>query len=181
MIEHEGIKYKYGVMDWRTAEADLLQWKHIYLAGRMHKPTLTLKTDSRMTLMLEKNLKIATNIAKRSAISKFGPNFKMMDFLREIVSISFDGDIRMFLGENQDKVDNIVRGQFSQLEQMYKPLIAENSDNFELPESIRADTIEGVRDKCRKIVRCTSFSQGWRSFLAGGVGRSFKYWMRKIS
>lgn len=38
-------KVKYGVVDKRAAMRDLLHWHHLYFAGRLHKPVLTLKSD----------------------------------------------------------------------------------------------------------------------------------------
>ncbi|KAJ1986243.1 Mitochondrial translocator assembly and maintenance protein 41, partial [Coemansia thaxteri] len=107
-IEVDGVMIKYGVVSVDTLSSDLLNWDTLYLAGRMHKPTLTLRRDPLMRISKQVNLTHAV----RAALLMLPRNFSNEELFRTIASLSFAGDFRMKIGgENPQKVQNIVEAQ----------------------------------------------------------------------
>jgi mitochondrial translocator assembly and maintenance protein 41 len=49
-----------------------------------------------------------------------------------ISNLSYDGDFRMILGENPNKVQNIVEGQVDLFRQLYSPVVNAQSNYMEL-------------------------------------------------
>jgi len=49
-----------------------------------------------------------------------------------ICNLSYDGDFRMLVGENPNKVRNIVEGQMELFRQLYAPVVAAQSNYMEL-------------------------------------------------
>jgi len=49
-----------------------------------------------------------------------------------ISNLSYDGDFRMILGENPNKVKNIVEGQVDLFRQLYSPVVNAQSNYMEL-------------------------------------------------
>lgn len=99
--------------------SDLLTWKTLYLAGRMHKPLRIIKDDARVRLTQQVNL----TSALRTALLTLPSNFSERDLFETITAISYDGDIRMLLpAENRSKVRNIVSKQASQFKELYQRL-----------------------------------------------------------
>ncbi|PVV00565.1 hypothetical protein BB560_005050 [Smittium megazygosporum] len=115
-----GTLLKYGVVSVDTLTSDLLEWDSLYLAGRMHKPTLTLNSDKFINLCAQVNL---TN-ALRIALLMLPKNFTELELFKQIVSISYIGDRRFsFGGENPRKIDNIVQAQINVLRDLYSSSI----------------------------------------------------------
>ncbi|KAJ1895375.1 Mitochondrial translocator assembly and maintenance protein 41 [Kickxella alabastrina] len=119
-IEINGVMVKYGVVSMDTLSSDLLNWDSLYLAGRMHKPTLTLRRDPLMRISKQVNLTHAV----RAALLMLPKNFSSTDLFQTITSLSFRGDFRMRVGgENPQKVRNIVDVQMPLFKSRYKSII----------------------------------------------------------
>ncbi|KAJ2701954.1 Mitochondrial translocator assembly and maintenance protein 41 [Coemansia sp. IMI 203386] len=119
-IEINGIMVKYGVVSMETLSSDLLNWDTLYLAGRMHKPTLTLRRDPLMRISKQVNLTHAV----RAALLMLPKNFTSDELFQAIASISFAGDFRMKIGgENPQKVRNIVEAQMPLFKSRYRSII----------------------------------------------------------
>ncbi|KAI8323520.1 Mmp37-domain-containing protein [Martensiomyces pterosporus] len=119
-VEIDGVVIKYGVVSMDTLSSDLLNWDTLYLAGRMHKPTLTLRRDPLMRISKQVNLTHAV----RAALLMLPKNFSSTDLFRTIASLSFAGDIRMKIGgENPRKVENIVEAQMPLFKSRYASII----------------------------------------------------------
>jgi len=56
--------------------------------------------------------------------------FTEIDLYKTITSLSYMGDIRMIIGENKNKIENIVGGNIGGFQQIYRPLILKNFSNF---------------------------------------------------
>ncbi|KAJ2780405.1 Mitochondrial translocator assembly and maintenance protein 41 [Coemansia javaensis] len=119
-VEINGVMVKYGVVSMDTLGSDLLNWDTLYLAGRMHKPTLTLRRDPLMRISKQVNLTHAV----RAALLMLPKNFSARDLFRTIAGLSFLGDFRMRIGgENPRKVDNIVDAQLPLFKARYGSIV----------------------------------------------------------
>ena len=54
---------KYGVVDVHRMVDDLCSWRHLYIAGRMHKPVVTVKEDARVSEAQQGNVRSAAAAA----------------------------------------------------------------------------------------------------------------------
>jgi len=119
-IEMNGVKIKYGVTSVDNLCSDLLNWKSLYLAGRMHKPIRIIKDDARVRLTQQVNLTSAV----RASLLQLPEEFSETQLFERIAGISYGGDPRMFLpAENRGKVGNIVRKQGPQFKELYHRLV----------------------------------------------------------
>ncbi|KAJ2557075.1 Mitochondrial translocator assembly and maintenance protein 41 [Coemansia sp. RSA 1933] len=136
-VELNGVMIKYGVVSMDALGSDLLNWDSLYLAGRMHKPTLTLRRDPLMRISKQVNLTHAV----RAALLMLPKNFGVEALFRTIASLSFAGDFRMKIGgENPNKVHNIVEAQLPLFKTRYSSII-EGLPNLEFigPELLQQD------------------------------------------
>lgn len=100
--------------------SDLLNWRSLYLAGRMHKPLRIIKDDARVRLTQQVNLTSAV----RAALLTLPQEFSETQLFERIAGISYSGDPRMLLpAENRGKVGNIVRKQGPQFKELYHRLV----------------------------------------------------------
>lgn len=111
---------KYGVTTVDNLCSDLLNWKTLYLAGRMHKPVRIIKDDARVRLTQQVNLTSAVRAALLTLPAEFSEN----QLFEAIARISYGGDPRMLLpAENRGKVGNIVHKQSTQFNELYHRLV----------------------------------------------------------
>lgn len=107
--------FKYGLIEKEDFMKDLASWKPFYVAGRFHKPVLSVKSDSFLDAAIYKNRKAAFLIA--CILSE------KLTTLHEIFctmcSLSYIGDFRMGIAENPNKVKNIVDGSYDLLQEIY--------------------------------------------------------------
>lgn len=87
----------------------------------MHKPTKTIIQEEDYSSIINRNLQSAVAMALlldgRSVISD-------KELFVNIASLSYLGDIRFALkGENKDKIINIVEGQYTNLQELYNPIL----------------------------------------------------------
>jgi translocator assembly and maintenance protein 41 len=99
-----------------TLCTDLLNWRTLYLAGRMHKPLRIIKDDARVRLTQQVNL----TSALRTALLMLPESFTQRELFSAIAGISYSGDPRMVLpAENRGKVENMVSRQEEQFRELY--------------------------------------------------------------
>ncbi|KAJ1673911.1 Mitochondrial translocator assembly and maintenance protein 41 [Spiromyces aspiralis] len=119
-LEIGGLRVKYGVTSVKNLSEDLLNWKTLYLAGRMQKPTLVVRDDPFIRVCGQVNLANAVRVA----LLMLPKNFTETELFTTIAGISYTGDARMMVGgENPNKVQNIVAGQLPILRQSYASII----------------------------------------------------------
>ncbi|KAJ6585000.1 Mmp37-domain-containing protein [Mycena capillaripes] len=119
-IPMAGVTIKYGVTTVDNLCSDLLNWRSLYLAGRMHKPLRIIKDDARVRLTQQVNLTSAV----RAALLTLPADFSETHLFERIAGISYLGDPRMMLpAENRGKVANIVRKQSPQFKELYHRLV----------------------------------------------------------
>ncbi|RDB18004.1 Phosphatidate cytidylyltransferase, mitochondrial [Hypsizygus marmoreus] len=139
-----GVRIKYGVTTIDNLCSDLLNWRTLYLAGRMHKPLRIIKDDARVRLTQQVNLTSAV----RAALLTLPHEFSETQLFEKIAGISYTGDPRMFLpAENRGKVVNIVRKQGPQFKELYHRLVV-GLPGVHWPahsSTIRQDTAPGAR------------------------------------
>lgn len=95
---------KYGVVETSDLRRDLLEWEVLYVAGRLHKPVQLLKSTEDLDLCMDAN----RDYAVHTALSMLPSRFSEQDLFMMIASLSYTGDPRMLIGENPQKVRNLV-------------------------------------------------------------------------
>ncbi|KAJ3554574.1 hypothetical protein NP233_g12392 [Leucocoprinus birnbaumii] len=119
-VPMNGVVIKYGVTSVDNLCNDLLNWRTLYLAGRMHKPLRIIKDDARVRLTQQVNLTSAV----RAALLTLPDSFSETQLFETIAGISYTGDPRMVLpAENRGKIGNIVRKQGGQFKELYQRLV----------------------------------------------------------
>jgi translocator assembly and maintenance protein 41 len=108
---------KYGVMSAADLCADLLTWRHLYGAGRLHKPVATLAADGRVAAAQAANLRAALDAALLLSPRRLSAGA----LARRIVGLSYAGDVRMGLAEDAAKVARIAAGSAAGLAALYGP------------------------------------------------------------
>ena len=103
---------------------DLQQWRYLYVAGRMHKPVLHMFQPTGSIL---KFIHLNYSHALHTALLCLPRNFSAIDLLKEIVAISYRGDLRMAFAEDPQKIHRIVGGQYELLWNIYHPLLTDLS------------------------------------------------------
>lgn len=93
---------KYGVIAERDLCDDLLDWSYLYIAGRLHKPVLWLKSpDEESTRSaLKENL----NNALHTSLLLLPDSFTKEELYTCVTSLSYIGDFRQYVGEDRNKV-----------------------------------------------------------------------------
>jgi translocator assembly and maintenance protein 41 len=110
---------KYGVVSIDKLCRDLIDWDTLYLAGRMHKPVKILRDDARVRLANQVNLTEAVRVALLTLPERFNE----VELYEKIAGISYVGDFRMVVGENPNKVHNIVHSQLDHFHRLYFSLL----------------------------------------------------------
>ncbi|CEP08102.1 hypothetical protein [Parasitella parasitica] len=118
-VQVNGMNIKYGVVSIDKLCKDLIDWETLYLAGRMHKPVKILRDDSRVRLANQVNLTEAVRVA----LLTLPENFTEEQLFDRIAGISYKGDFRMIVGENPNKVKNIVSTQMENFHRLYFGLL----------------------------------------------------------
>uniref|UniRef100_A0A8R1TWX2 Phosphatidate cytidylyltransferase, mitochondrial n=1 Tax=Onchocerca volvulus TaxID=6282 RepID=A0A8R1TWX2_ONCVO len=132
---------KYSVIDTDDLLLDLIDWKWMYLAGRLQKHVIdVVSPSSRITYAMKKN----RSSALQAALLLMPDKFMLPQLYNEIISLSYRGDFRMLFGEDKNKIGRIAEGSRAQLNQIYLPLLKADKD-----VSIQGCTIE--QDRCNAV------------------------------
>ncbi|GAA41126.1 MMP37-like protein mitochondrial [Clonorchis sinensis] len=135
--EGKQLRLKYGVVGHAKVEQDLQSWSSLYLAGRLHKPVLWIPlgdeqspsdSDRNLNKLVSNNLLAALSYVLLQ-VDPSRPFLTEFELFRAITSISYDGDWRMLVGEDKNKVDRIVTGQerLSRFQSLYSTTLAHPS------------------------------------------------------
>ncbi|XP_046731486.1 phosphatidate cytidylyltransferase, mitochondrial isoform X2 [Silurus meridionalis] len=111
---------------------DLLHWKTMYIAGRLHKPVriLVQKENPKLRAALVTNLKSAV-IASFLMLPE---SFSEEDLFLSIAGLSYCGDFRMVIGEDKSKVSNIVKDNMEHFRILYNNILQECSQVVYKPQ-----------------------------------------------
>ena len=115
-----GRLWKYGVVAEAALIEDLVSWRWLYLAGRLHKPVRWVATGSpALRAAARENLRHAL----RAALLQLPAAFTAEQLFARIAGLSYTGDFRMVFGENPNKVADIVAASAAPLYALYLPLL----------------------------------------------------------
>lgn len=127
---------KYGVVQVEDIVSDLQQWKYLYLAGRLHKPTVEILNrqssspihDSVLYHQQMYNLPsaLATALLLLYPVNNAEAMLSPTQVYAKIASLSYTGDFRTIIGaEDPDKIIKLVNapGQYDRFQKLYKPSI----------------------------------------------------------
>ena len=121
LVKCEGRSIKYGVIDTSDFLCDLLDWKTLYIAGRLHKPVNIIHKEPSMKLSnaLHSNLQSAVH----ASLLLLPERFTEQQLYETITGLSYSGDFRMKVGEDQNKVRNIVIPNMQHFHDLYEPIL----------------------------------------------------------
>ncbi|KAK5872679.1 hypothetical protein PBY51_013356 [Eleginops maclovinus] len=101
LVPVDGRIIKYGVIGTQSLIDDLMHWKTMYVAGRLHKPV--------KMLLQNENGKLQS--------------FTEEDLFLQIAGLSYAGDFRMVIGEDKSKVANIVKDNIQHFRILYSNIL----------------------------------------------------------
>ncbi|XP_069824926.1 phosphatidate cytidylyltransferase, mitochondrial isoform X2 [Dendropsophus ebraccatus] len=121
LVPCDGKVIKYGVVSTDTLINDLLHWRTLYIAGRLHKPVkiLVQKESGQLQAALTTNLKSAI----LASFLMLPESFSEDDLYLQIAGLSYSGDFRMIIGEDKAKVTNIVRPNIGHFQKLYSNIL----------------------------------------------------------
>lgn len=202
---------KYGVVSIERLADELVTWRWLYLAGRLHKPVVFLKGNKGL---LGEALQINLRSAVFSALSLLPTHFDSVALFSTIAALSYDGDVRFDVGaEDPNKIANIVRPNLDRFDLLFTQtlqnavadslLVQTGAHTYEqahattlqmLPTGLvfepclrRRDSLPrdhfatAVRGALRKAVRRSSFVQTTKGLFMAGPARSWTYLAAKLS
>ena len=113
LMPRRGNQFKYGVITESDLRDDLLGWRHLYAAGRAHKPIQVLRENSPgLTDALESNV----SSAAAAALLTLPESFSEEDVYVAAASLSYTGDVRL---EACNKPRSIVNANMPQFRRLY--------------------------------------------------------------
>lgn len=114
-IKEGSYRFKYGVIEVEDFKRGLSTWDNLFMAGRFHKPILSILTREDINQSIIQNREIALRLA-----CLFSDSYcTRRELLLNLCGISYLGDTRMKIAENPHKVANIVDGSFAELTEIY--------------------------------------------------------------
>uniref|UniRef100_A0A672Q5Z6 Phosphatidate cytidylyltransferase, mitochondrial n=1 Tax=Sinocyclocheilus grahami TaxID=75366 RepID=A0A672Q5Z6_SINGR len=158
---------KYGVISTDALIEDLLHWKTLYVAGRLHKPVRILlqSEHGKLRAALVGNLKSAV-IASFLMLPE---SFSEEDLFLQIAGLSYSGDFRMVIGEDKSKVSNIVKENMPHFRKLYNSILQECPQVVYKPQ-------QGISS----IVKSSSITQSAKGIATAGLFKTVAYSARKL-
>jgi translocator assembly and maintenance protein 41 len=197
-VEMEGKIFKYGIVTLEKLISDLENWDTLYVAGRLHKPTLELVSNDKVTIAQQKNLLSAVLVSLALLTKRNNTNVVVdkQQIYETITSLSYMGDVRMKVGgENKNKVKNIVSANVKGFDELYTPILTSNSqlittrgdDHYQLngnwrdhiPHTLRSENCD-MEQTISNIVNRSSTTQSLKGILTAGVTKSISYALAKL-
>lgn len=204
-IKEDGSMFKYGVKEIDDFILELETWSTFFMAGRFHKPVLSIKSTGELDGAILDNREMAFWIATLFCDEVTSRK----EILMKLCSLSYVGTIRMQIAENPRKVENIVNGNYVDLLKTYRKyrdyiFIDDNDEvyidrdkqleytymlpkallyylidsgvSFNSVDSIRMGIIDFLREKNKK----EELAQILEGFATNGLYRSALYIGKKL-
>ncbi|XP_064486815.1 phosphatidate cytidylyltransferase, mitochondrial-like isoform X2 [Ornithodoros turicata] len=119
-VPYDSGQMKYGVISTDRLITDLLDWETLYLSGRLHKPIRILQEP---TPEIRRAMALNYITAIHTALLTLPDTFTEEELYLKIAGLSYVGDFRMIIGEDKNKINNIVGAQLQEFRNLYKPYL----------------------------------------------------------
>lgn len=199
-IEENGLRYKFGTIEYKDLYYNLQSWNSFYVPGRFQKTIYPYKEDIELNeaIMLnrKKALLVAAYLAKKDFLTK-------EELFEILVNLSYMGDPRMKIGETPEKVKNIVQGAYDEFNRIYNfdtPYFEDLGDKISintanlanqfnnLPLAIRKyinnSNTDVISDNINNYLTNLNHDEAWemmkKAILTNGIVRSAAYGTRKL-
>ncbi|XP_043107540.1 phosphatidate cytidylyltransferase, mitochondrial isoform X2 [Puntigrus tetrazona] len=155
LVPAEDRVIKYGVISTDALIDDLLHWKTLYIAGRLHKPVqIVLQNESgELRAALLGNLKSAVT----ASFLMLPESFSEEELFLQIAGLSYSGDFRMLFGEDKSKVSNLVKDSVPHFRRLYSGILQECPQVVYKPQQGRLEvdkSPEGQFTQLMALPRC---------------------------
>ncbi|XP_060073268.1 phosphatidate cytidylyltransferase, mitochondrial-like [Ylistrum balloti] len=122
IVQFEDRFIKYSVINTVRLAEDLVQWRHLYASGRLHKPVVMVKPpdDEGIQKALEINLRSAVH----TSLMLLPETFSEVDLFMQVASLSYTNEIRISFSDDENKVKNIVNSGIDNFRVLYKPILS---------------------------------------------------------
>ncbi|XP_064401894.1 phosphatidate cytidylyltransferase, mitochondrial-like [Halichondria panicea] len=188
---------KYGVISTDDLLNDLLNWKWLYISGRLHKPVLYLTKEYHSPILnaLKDNHRSA---AICGVLLQDRAEFTEEQLFSKITELSYNGDFRQLVGEDRHKINNIVAASHSEFSRLYRPYLDDLVDYSSgklikrpdvlksqlqvLPLTVREHLENGMKldEALKAIVRASSIKQSSKGVITAGLKKTAKYSFSKL-
>ncbi|KPP66983.1 mitochondrial translocator assembly and maintenance protein 41-like [Scleropages formosus] len=123
LVPADGRIIKYGVISTDALIDDLLHWKTMYVAGRLHKPVRILMQNEsgKLRCALAANLKSAVT----ASFLMLPESCSEEDLFVQIASLSYSGNVPPFPSLSLSKVLNIVKDNMQHFRLLYSNILQE--------------------------------------------------------
>jgi len=125
---------KYGVINRRDLLKDLKDWETLYVAGRLHKPVNIIEQEEDKEL--EEALRTNLSCAVHTALLLLPERFTEEELYMTVAGLSYTGDFRMVVGEDRNKVANIVRPQMDRFRELYSSRLQDVVPSLHLCDNV---------------------------------------------
>eukprot|EP00980_Cylindrotheca_fusiformis_P029936 scaffold24063_cov157-Cylindrotheca_fusiformis.AAC.1 len=128
-VVDDPVPMKYGVVHEDDIICDLTQWDSLYLAGRLHKPTMPIIQDPPDNLAEAQIQNLQSAVAAALLLlprQKEDSSIPWQTFFSQIAGLSYSGDFRTKVGaEDPRKISKLVDapGQLDRFQSLYKPIL----------------------------------------------------------
>lgn len=150
LVPVDGKIIKYGVISTESLIDDLIHWKTLYVAGRLHKPVrmLVQSENGKLRAALVANLKSAVT----ASFLMLPESFTEEDLFLQIAGLSYAGDFRMVIGEDKSKVANIVKDNIQHFRILYSNILRDCPQVVYKPQQGKLEVKSGAHTKNIQLI-----------------------------